>query len=95
MAHEEWLSSSERYTRMQSHLRSQGFLVGKAPFGYRIVCAGACGYTGESKCPHHKTLAPVDLLKPVVVGMFERYRDGASMRDLADWLGSQGIRSGK
>ncbi len=37
IAHEEWLKTSERYRRMQGHLRANGYLVGKAPFGYAIT----------------------------------------------------------
>lgn len=37
MAHQEWLNTSERYTRMHRTLKGKGSLVGKPPFGYRVV----------------------------------------------------------
>lgn len=48
MASEEWDLISQRYRRMQAHLKDNGYLVGCAAFGFRIVRAADSS---------HKTLA--------------------------------------
>lgn len=80
IAHEEWLKTSERYRRMQSHLRDNGFLVGDRPFGFRIVGQG-----------EHKTLEPDPETAKYAVGMALRYIDGASLPDLCRWLDAEGV----
>jgi DNA invertase Pin-like site-specific DNA recombinase len=91
LAHEEWLKTSERYRRMQAHLRENKYLVGDASFGYRIACAEQCGKTGK-ECGHHKTLEPNPELIPVVKDMAERYLNGDSFRSICRWLDSEGIK---
>jgi hypothetical protein len=92
IAHEEWLKTSERYRRMQAHLREGGYLVGDASFGYRIACAEQCGKTGK-ECGHHKILEPDPDLVPYVQGIAHRYLDGASLAAICRWLDSEGVRS--
>jgi len=90
-AHEEWKNTSERYQRMQGHLRGNGFLVGDAPFGFRIVCAEKCGQDSQD-CKHHKTLEPDPALRPYVLEMVRRYLDGDSLATICHWLDSEGIK---
>jgi site-specific DNA recombinase len=79
LAHEEWLTISGRYRRMQSFLRANDYFVGRPPYGYAVV--------PKDK---HKTLAPDPIKGPVVREMVDRYLDGDSLRDIARWLESSG-----
>ena len=82
IAHEEWLKASERYKRMQSTLRTGGFWVGQAPYGYCLIPDG-----------EHKRLAPDEATAPVVKEIFAAVLDGRSMAEIARWLDAQGIPS--
>jgi DNA invertase Pin-like site-specific DNA recombinase len=81
IAHEEWLKTSERYRRMQKHLRDRNYLVGRPPYGYLIVAKD-----------NHKTLAPDPETGPYVARAAERYLDGQSLREVCEWLTAEGVR---
>lgn len=72
IAHQEWLNASERYTRMQRHLRANGYLVGRPPFGYVIVPSG-----------DHKRLAIDPVTGPWVREAFARIIVGESLASVA------------
>jgi site-specific DNA recombinase len=84
MAHDEWMKIRERAIRAQKRLRAGGYLVGRAPYGCRII--GAEG--GE-----HKTLEADPVTGPIVKAIAERYLDGDSLQDICDWLNGRGIPS--
>jgi predicted nucleic acid-binding protein len=77
----EWENTSTRYRRMQQHLRSSGSLVGRPPFGYRIV--------GEDNA---KTLEPDPDKASAIQAVVAMYLGGKPLRELCEWLDSQGIR---
>ena len=79
-AHEEWKNTSERYRRMQGYLRSEGKLVGRAPFGYEVVPAE----------DGHKTLAPTEVGRKFVPEIFRRCIAGDSLATIALWLDAEG-----
>lgn len=81
IAHDEWLKASERYKRMQGHLKSQGKLVGRPPFGYEVVPAEG----------GHKTLSPTETGRQYVPGMFARCINGDSLATICLWLDSEGV----
>jgi len=58
----------------------EGYLVGKAPFGFRII-----------KKDDHKTLAPDETLAPYVRGMADRYLAGNSLTAICEWLDSENV----
>jgi DNA invertase Pin-like site-specific DNA recombinase len=80
LAHEEWLKISERYRRMQRHLKTSGYLVGRPPYGYRVAESG-----------EHKTLEPDLVTGPIVREMARRYLAGQSCQAICDWLSERGI----
>lgn len=95
-AHQEWLSISERYTRMHNHLRTTerpdgqvGYFVGRPPFGYLITCSAACG---DAACGHHKILEPNPELVPYLLGMADRYLNGDTLTSICEWLDSAGVK---
>lgn len=90
IAHEEWLKTSERYRRMQAHLRDNKFLVGDKPFGYRIICAEGCDPEVKD-CGHHKTLGKDPATAPYALAMAQKYVDGWSLPDLCRWLDAEGV----
>lgn len=90
-ARKEWEQIQERSVRAQRYLRSNGYLVGRPPFGYRIVCAERCGKIGQ-ECRHHKTLGPDPRLVPYVSEMASRYLNGATFTSICEWLDSEGIK---
>lgn len=79
--HQQWLDTSRMYLNMQAHLRANGYLVGRAPFGYQIIKSG-----------EHKTLSPIPALVPVIREMFQRYLDGSSLAVICRWLDGLGIK---
>ncbi len=81
-AHEEWKNTSERYRRMQHYLKSQGKLVGRPPFGYDVADADG----------GHKTLIPNELGRRYIPEIFDRCIAGESLRTIADWLDSEGVK---
>jgi site-specific DNA recombinase len=78
----EWEKIRERNMRTQGALRDAGKLVGKPPFGY--VSSGSL---------YDKTMVPTEVGRKYVPQMFGRYTGGASFRDIAKWLDSEGIPS--
>ncbi len=81
-AHEEWKNTSERYRRMQHYLRSQGKLVGRPPFGYDVTEAEG----------GHKTIVPNELGRKYVPEIYARCIAGESLRTIASWLDSEGVK---
>lgn len=82
IAHEEWLKTSERYRRMQSHLRSNNYVVGRPCYGYRIVPSG-----------DHKGIAPDPVTGPIVREMIDHYIAGGSLMDTCRWLDARGVKT--
>ena len=81
IAHEEWLKISERNTRMQAYLRQEGFQVGKAPTGYRIV---------RAKSGEHKTIEHNPNVAPYVRARSRALRQG--WLDGTPYLRMAGVR---
>ena len=91
-ARQEWGKASRRYRRMQSWLRDNDYLVGRAPYGYRVIGAEC----GESPCKckkDHKTLAPDPVTSEVVKRMVAKYLGGNSRRTVAIYLDAHGFPS--
>lgn len=78
---EQELESIKRRARgSRKWLIDNGYLSGRAPWGYRIVPRG-----------DHKTLEPDPDLAPVVREMVERYLQGETLTALCEWLNDRGI----
>ena len=75
-AHQEWLSISERYTRMYSYKRQVGSFAGRPPWGYRI------GPGVNAKGQPVKTLIPTDEARRWVPAVFAKVIGGMSLRHL-------------
>lgn len=84
IAHQEWLNTSERYTRMQRSRRADDSLVGRAPYGYRIVP----GINADGK--PIKTLAPTDAEAEVIRDAARWYLDGNSLDTVCARLNAAG-----
>lgn len=78
IAHEEWLKTSERYTRMGQFLRSGGFHVGRAPFGFQSV--------PSEQDPRHKTLVQAPAEAEIIRDAAEWYLGGMSFADICEKL---------
>jgi len=78
IAHEEWLKTSERYRRMQAHLREQNKLTGRPCWGYEVADAEG----------GHKTLVPSPEGRKWVPEVFARVIKGQSLATIARWLES-------
>jgi site-specific DNA recombinase len=79
----EWESTSRRYTRMQTHLRENGFLVGLPPYGFRIEKVDGSA---------HKTMVADPVEAGYIRQAAERYLSGESLRECCDWLDSEGAK---
>jgi DNA invertase Pin-like site-specific DNA recombinase len=75
----EWEKTSKRYSRMQAYLRANDYLVGRPPYGFRVMTMG-----------NHKTLEPDPIKGPIVREMVARYLHGETLRGLAVWLEASG-----
>lgn len=81
----EWENTSRNYKRMQKALRDQGYLVGRAPYGYRAI--GVECRMHPCVCKNdHKTLEPDPITAPIVRDIAARYLSGQSSREIRDWL---------
>jgi hypothetical protein len=81
IASAEWQNTSQRYRRMQAHLRSKGAHVGSVPFGYRI--------TGEEKA---KQLVPDPTEADTIRAAVALYLGGKSLRAVCAYLDGTGVR---
>ena len=78
VAHQEWLSTSERTHRGLAYLRQNNFLTGALPFGFvRIERDG------------HTVVEPDPRMIPVIRELAARYMAGASGRMLCEWINGQ------
>ena len=85
IAYAESKDKSDRVKIKQSALVADGFLVGRAPWGYEVVCAAGCGpVTG--KHAHGKTLALVPEGRKFIPEVFQRVCDGESLCEISVWL---------
>lgn len=73
---------TKRNRDTQAFLRSENYLVGKAPWGWQI-----------SPVPgsDHKTLAPDPDRAPIILGMVDAYLSGKSYAAIARWLQDTGV----
>lgn len=62
-----------------------GFVIGRAPWGFEVVCAEGCGPV-KGKRPHGKTLAPTPEGIKYVPEIFQRLCDGESLGEISMWL---------
>jgi DNA invertase Pin-like site-specific DNA recombinase len=74
-------ATAKRYADMQQHLRDQGSLIGKPPWGFNVV--------GER---YAKTIAADPRLIPYLRAMVERALRGDSLRSIAVWLDAEGVK---
>ena len=80
IAHEEWLATSERYRRMHRTLKDKGSLVGRPPYGYKVV-----------KRDGVKTLEPDPTEAQVIKDAADWYLAGVlSLDDICDKLNAAG-----
>jgi DNA invertase Pin-like site-specific DNA recombinase len=91
LAHEESRIKSDRVMIKHNALRAANSFIGRAPFGYRTVCAEGCGPV-KGKHPHHKTMEPDPETAPYVKGMADRYLRGATFADICGWLDAEGVK---
>ena len=82
LAHEEWLKISERYRRMQTHLRDSNKLTGRPTYGLMRIDSG-----------DHKTLAPHPAESLVIKEAAKRYLGGETIDALCEDFNSRGIAS--
>lgn len=82
MAHDEWMKIRERAMRAQTKLRHGGYLVGRAPYGYRIVVVDGA---------EHKTLEHDPVTGPVVQEMARRYLAGETLQAICDVLNARPV----
>lgn len=81
MARAESARRSERVRATHARIRGNGGLTGRPPWGLNV--------SGDR---YHKTLVPTDLCREIVPQVFERVVAGHSLRAIAAWLESKGVR---
>jgi site-specific DNA recombinase len=75
LAEQELAQITQRSNDTKLYLQDNGYVTGKAPFGYRIVADR-----------DHKSLEPDPVQAELVREAVRMYLDGASLRTVADWL---------
>jgi site-specific DNA recombinase len=81
-ARREWVSISKRYRRMQRKQRESGYLVGRAPYGFRII--------GEAKA---KSLTPDEITAPIIREAANRYLAGDSLQVVCEHFNRRAVPS--
>jgi hypothetical protein len=80
VAHQEWLSTSERTLRGLAYLRENNFLTGALPFGYL-----------RQETDGHTTVIPDPAMVPCIRELRAMYMRGEPARVLCEWMNGQGI----
>jgi DNA invertase Pin-like site-specific DNA recombinase len=75
LAEQELAQITQRSNDTKLYLQENGYVTGKAPFGYRIVAHG-----------DHKTLAPDPVQAQLLREAVRMYLDGSSLYQVRDWL---------
>lgn len=75
LGEQELAQITQRSRDTKNYLRENGYVTGKAPFGFRIV---------EDR--DHKSLQPDPAASELVIQAAAMYLDGQSLRDIAEWL---------
>jgi DNA invertase Pin-like site-specific DNA recombinase len=81
VARAEWLATQERYTRMHRTRKAQGSILGRAPWGYRIV-----------KRDGVKVFEPTPEGRIWVPRIFDAAVSGMTSRQIAEMLDSAGVK---
>lgn len=82
IAHEESKVKADRIRAKQQSVYANNGLWGKPPFGYSVV----------RRTDGYKTLEPNDVGRRFIPQIFERIANGDSLRDVARWLDSAGVK---
>jgi len=91
LAHEESKIKSDRIRIKHNALYATNNLVGRPPFGYRIICADGCGpVTGKHE--HPKTLEPDPEVAPYALGMVDKFLADETFTSICEWLEADGIK---
>lgn len=75
LAEQELAQITQRSNDTKLYLQENGYVTGKAPFGYRIVADR-----------DHKSLEPDPVAAPLVREAVQMYLDGSSLYQVRDWL---------
>jgi DNA invertase Pin-like site-specific DNA recombinase len=92
IAHAESKDKSDRQRAMLDAKLAANELHGVSLFGFQIVCTQKCGKTGHECRRHGKTLVPVNAEAEAIRQATARYLAGDSLRAVAAWLDSKGIK---
>jgi DNA invertase Pin-like site-specific DNA recombinase len=85
---------SERVKIKQDGLRAAGSVIGKAPWGYEIICTACNTPPVKPDCkPHTKIFRPTTEGRKYIPAMFQIAIDGNSLRTIAVWLIAEGAGS--
>lgn len=86
LAEQELKAIKRRTKETFAYLRDNGYLTGKCPFGFAIVTIAVGGRT-------RKIIVPDEITAPIVREMAERYLNGQTFLEVAEWLDSEEIKS--
>lgn len=90
LAHAEWLRTSKRYRTMHAYLRSNNWLVGRAPYITQIVGVDC----GESPCKCKNDRKVLELnpeRSEVVLHMVDAVMRGTARRAIAEQMNNDGV----
>lgn len=80
-AHDEWLKTQKRYKDMHATLKAKGSILGRAPWGYRIV-----------KRDGVKVFEATEQGRAWVPVIFEAAAEGKTARQICQMLDAQGVK---
>ena len=91
-ANQESKIKSKRVLKAHNKRRAIGSALGRAAWGYTIIC-DVCKETPEKKrCRDHvKLFVPTAIGRKYIPLIFDRVIDGDSLRDIAAWLTVEGV----
>jgi DNA invertase Pin-like site-specific DNA recombinase len=83
---------SERIRINHDGKRAAGSVIGKPPWGYEIICTLCNAPPRKPECKHHqKIFVPTAEGRKYVLLVFQMVIDGRSLRNVAEWLTSEGV----
>jgi DNA invertase Pin-like site-specific DNA recombinase len=91
-ANQESKIKSKRVLKAHRRRREAGSAIGRAPWGYEIICDVCKEAPSKPRCKDHKKLfVPTDIGRNYIPLIFARITSGESLRSIAAWLTAEGV----
>jgi DNA invertase Pin-like site-specific DNA recombinase len=91
-ANQESKIKSKRVLKAHKKRRANGSAIGRAPWGYAIICTVCEATPVKPRCNNHKKLfVPTAIGRKYIPVIFAKVIEGESLRDIAAWLTAEKV----